>query len=153
MASAIAHRRDWLPERLVVSSTRRREVTAALEAFVATSEHPQLDGGTAIGEQLPVAFVYSGNGSQWAGMGISAYRHNAKFRAHFENVDDHFRQIAGWSLKEALFSDSLGERLSLTRVAQPLIFAILGTAHDWYGVGFGAELHPLQGVDEMRPSL
>jgi integrative and conjugative element protein (TIGR02256 family) len=36
---------------------------------------------------------------------------------------------------------------------QPLIFVILGTAHDWYGVGFGAELHPLQGVDEMGPSL
>jgi integrative and conjugative element protein (TIGR02256 family) len=36
---------------------------------------------------------------------------------------------------------------------QPLIFVILGTAHDWYGVGFGADLHPLQGVDEMRPSL
>jgi integrative and conjugative element protein (TIGR02256 family) len=36
---------------------------------------------------------------------------------------------------------------------QPLIFVILGTAHDWYGVGFGAELHPLQGVCEMRPTL
>ena len=58
------------------------------------------------------------------GMGISAYRHNAKFRAHFDNIDDHFRQLAGWSLKEALFSDRLGERLALTRVAQPLIFAI-----------------------------
>ncbi len=29
------------------------------------------------GDNLPVAFVYSGNGSQWAGMGIAAYRRNA----------------------------------------------------------------------------
>jgi integrative and conjugative element protein (TIGR02256 family) len=36
---------------------------------------------------------------------------------------------------------------------QPLIFVILGLAHDWYGVGFGAELHPLRAVDEIRPSL
>ncbi len=123
-ASAVAHRRDWLSDRLVVCATRQRDVTAALEAFIAGSAHPQLDIGTAIGEELPVAFVYSGNGNQWAGMAISAYRHNARFRTHFDNIDDHFRQLAGWSLKEALFSDRLGERLALTRVAQPLIFAI-----------------------------
>ena len=100
------------------------DVTEALAAFIAGAAHPQLDWGIAVGEDLPIAFVYSGNGSQWAGMGIAAYRHNARFRAHFDNIDDHFRQLAGWSLKEALFSDRLGERLSLTRVAQPLIFAI-----------------------------
>ena len=123
-ASAIAHRRDFLPHRLVISGKRQSEVSAALEAFIAGSEHPQLETGAVVGKELPIAFVYSGNGSQWVGMGISAYRHNAKFRAHFDNVDDHFRQLAGWSLKEALFGDSLGDRLALTRVAQPLIFAI-----------------------------
>lgn len=123
-ASAIAHRRDFLQHRLVISGKRQSKVTAALEAFIAGSEHPQLKSGTVVGKELPIAFVYSGNGSQWVGMGISAYRHNAKFRAHFDNVDDHFRQIANWSLKEALFSDRLGDRLALTRVAQPLIFAI-----------------------------
>lgn len=123
-ASAVAHRRDWLQDRLVVSTTRQRDVTAALEGFIGGSGHPQLDCGTAIGKDLPVAFVYSGNGNQWAGMGLSAYRHNAKFRTHFDTVDDHFRRVAGWSLKEALVSEQLGDRLSLTSVSQPLIFAI-----------------------------
>ena len=123
-ANAIAHRRDWLPNRLVISTTRHREVTEALAAFVTAAQHPQLDCGDAIGNELPIAFVYSGNGSQWPGMGLTACRHNARFRAHFENIDDYFRQLAGWSLMETLFSDRLKERLSLTRVAQPLIFAI-----------------------------
>jgi acyl transferase domain-containing protein/NADPH:quinone reductase-like Zn-dependent oxidoreductase/acyl carrier protein len=123
-ASAIAHRRDFLQNRLVVSAHRKSEVTSALEAFISGSEHPQLASGTAVGTELPIAFVYSGNGSQWPGMGLSAYRHSSKFRSHFDKVDVHFRQIAGWSLKEALFSDDLGDRLGLTRVAQPLIFAI-----------------------------
>jgi acyl transferase domain-containing protein/NADPH:quinone reductase-like Zn-dependent oxidoreductase/acyl carrier protein len=123
-ASAIGHRRDFLSNRLVISAKRREDVLEALEAFTAGSEHPQLDAGTAIGKELPIAFVYSGNGSSWVGMGISAYRHNASFRAHFDNVDDHFREIAGWSLKEALFGERLGDRLGLTRVAQPLVFAI-----------------------------
>ncbi len=73
---------------------------------------------------MPVAFVYSGNGSQWVGMGHAAYRHSAPFRAHFGVVDSLFQQIAGWSLKEALFSETLQDRLPLTSVAQPLIFAI-----------------------------
>jgi acyl transferase domain-containing protein/NADPH:quinone reductase-like Zn-dependent oxidoreductase/NADP-dependent 3-hydroxy acid dehydrogenase YdfG/acyl carrier protein len=123
-ASAIAHRRDFLQDRLVVSTTHGGDVAAALAAFIAGTEHPLLESGAAVGNELPIAFVYSGNGSQWAGMGISAYRHNAKFRAHFDNIDDHFRLLAGWSLKEALFSDRLTDRLTLTRVAQPLVFAI-----------------------------
>jgi phthiocerol/phenolphthiocerol synthesis type-I polyketide synthase C len=124
IASAVAHRRDFLADRLVISAKRRSEVTAALEAFTADLDHPQLETGIAVGKELPIAFVYSGNGGQWAGMGVSAYRHNARFRGHFDNLDDHFRQLSGWSLKEALFGEDLGERLTFTRVAQPLIFAI-----------------------------
>ena len=67
----------------------------ALAAFIAGTEHPQLHCGAAVGNELPIAFVYSGNGGQWAGMGISAYRQNARFRAHFDNIDDHFRQRRG----------------------------------------------------------
>ena len=60
---------------------------------------PICTAGTAVGQDMPVAFVYSGNGSQWVGMGISAYRHSAPFRAHFGVVDSLFQQIAGWSLQ------------------------------------------------------
>ncbi len=128
VANAAAHRRNRLAHRLVVAATRRRDVTQALNAFIAGAEVPQLSSGTAVGHELPIAFIYSGNGSQWAGMGITAYRHNAAFRAHFDAVDEHFEQIAGWSLREALFSESLSDLLPLTRVAQPLIFAVQSAA-------------------------
>jgi integrative and conjugative element protein (TIGR02256 family) len=32
----------------------------------------------------------------------------------------------------------------------PLIFVILGTAGNWYGIGYGAEMRPLQGLGEMN---
>ena len=128
VANAAAHRRDRLAHRLVIAATRRADVTHALNAFMAGTELPQLSSGTAIGHELPIAFVYSGNGSQWAGMGVTAYRHNAAFRAQFDAIDAHFKQIAGWSLREALLSESLGERLPLTRIAQPLIFAVQSAA-------------------------
>jgi acyl transferase domain-containing protein len=71
-----------------------------------------------------VAFVYSGNGSQWAGMGREAYELNAVFREAFDTIDTLFQTYADWSLKDALYADDLDERLVLTSVSQPLIFAI-----------------------------
>ena len=100
----------------------------ALDAYIAGTEAPQLTSGTAVGHDLPIAFVYSGNGSQWAGMGIAAYRNNGAFRSHFDAVDAQFQQIAGWSLTEALFSDKLEDMLPATKIAQPLIFAIQSAA-------------------------
>ncbi len=124
LASAIVHRREHQSNRIVVSSTRSTDVVRALEAFIAGEENPHLTTGVSVGNDLPVAFVYSGNGSQWVGMGHTAYRNNAQFRARFDQVDGYFKQIAGWSLKDALFSETLEDRLPLTSVAQPLIFAI-----------------------------
>jgi len=122
LASAIVHRRERQANRLVICSTRAGEVRRALCAYSGGVDDPHLISGTAVGDQMPVAFVYAGNGSQWVGMGVSAYRNNAHFRARFEQVDSCFREIGGWSLREALFSDALTERLPLASVAQPLIF-------------------------------
>jgi acyl transferase domain-containing protein/NADPH:quinone reductase-like Zn-dependent oxidoreductase/NADP-dependent 3-hydroxy acid dehydrogenase YdfG/acyl carrier protein len=128
VARAAAHRRDRRSMRLVVSTAKRKDVVEALEAFISGEDDPRLTSGTALGNGLPVAFVYSGNGSQWVGMGIAAYRDNEEFRLHFDQTDEIFKDISGWSLREALFSDTLAERLKLTSVAQPLIFAIQSAA-------------------------
>ena len=126
MASAIIHRRDHLSNRIVVSSSRSQDVASALSSFVAGEESNLFAAGTAVGDNIPVTFVYSGNGSQWIGMGRSSYRHNVRFRTRFDHVDRHFKELAGWSLVEALFNDAL--QLPLTSIAQPLIFAIQSSA-------------------------
>jgi phthiocerol/phenolphthiocerol synthesis type-I polyketide synthase C len=128
VANAVAHRRERMAHRLVVTATRRRDIAEALDAYIAGTEVPQLTSGSAVGHELPIAFVYSGNGSQWAGMGVVAYRNNEAFRSHFDLVDAQFEQIAGWSLTDALFSDKLEEMLPTTKIAQPLIFAVQSAA-------------------------
>ena len=124
LASGIIHRRERQANRVVISSTRNQDVVRALNAFISGAEDPNLTSGTVVGDDMPVAFVYSGNGSQWVGMGLAAYRNNAHFRARFDQVDGYFKQIGGWSLKDAMFSETLAERLPLTSIAQPLIFGI-----------------------------
>ena len=124
LASAIMHRREHQSNRIAISSVRTDDVARGLNALIAGRPDAVLTTGTAVGAEMPVAFVYSGNGSQWAGMGLSAYRRNQHFRARFDQADGYFKQIAGWSLKDAMFSNTLHERLPLTSIAQPLIFAI-----------------------------
>lgn len=124
VAAAAAHRREWLSERAVVTATQREEVVEALKACAANESHKSLTIGQAVGKDLPIAFVYSGNGSQWAGMGRSAYRDEPGFRAHLQKIDGYFQRLSGWSLCEMLFSEDLAEKLALTTVSQPLLFAI-----------------------------
>jgi acyl transferase domain-containing protein/NADPH:quinone reductase-like Zn-dependent oxidoreductase/acyl carrier protein len=124
VASAAAHRRDMLQSRLAVTARTPAEIVTALRRFAAKEDTPGLVAGSAVERSAPTAFVYSGNGSQWPGMGRAAYRVNTTFARAFRDIDEHFRPLAGWSLKDALFADNLAERLKLTSIAQPLIFAI-----------------------------
>ena len=124
LVSAAAYRRDQLSHRLAVPAGDRTEIATALEAFATGETHALVTSGTSIGRDLPLAFIYSGNGGQHPGMGLSAYSHNEHFRAHLENLDEVFRPLAGWSLREMLLSDRLADELPKTSIAQPLIFAI-----------------------------
>ena len=69
-------------------------------------------------------FVFSGNGSQWPGMGRAAYYSNAAFRNAMAEIDSYFTALAGWSLTEELTSSNPTRDLARTSVARPLIFAI-----------------------------
>ena len=64
LASAIIHRRDYLSNRVVISSARSQDVASALTSFLAGEESNLFATGTAAGDNIPVTFVYSGNGSQ-----------------------------------------------------------------------------------------
>ena len=128
LGSAAIHRREHLAERAVVTGGGSEAVMRALEACASGAVDPHLVSGHAVGKNLPVALVYSGNGSQWAGMGRAAFRQGSKFSAHFDALDSYFIPLAGWSLRDMLFSGELEEKLVLTSVAQPLLFAIQSAA-------------------------
>jgi phthiocerol/phenolphthiocerol synthesis type-I polyketide synthase C len=124
--SAAFHRRERLPVRLAVMAQSRPEIIATLNAVAARvgEEAPDALIGTAIDRDARCAFVFSGNGSQWPGMGRIAYAHNEVFRERFDAVDARFARLAGWSLKHELFAADIDRRLKRTSIAQPLLFAI-----------------------------
>lgn len=119
-----------MSERLVIIADAGAEAAEALDAYAAGTAHPRLVTGNTALRDAPVAFVFSGNGSQWAGMALQAYRANGDFRARLDSFSDSFARLVGWSLCEALQAPDLAIRLRASTVAQPLLFAIQAALHD-----------------------
>lgn len=123
--AASAHARDLLSERLVVLGKTTEEKLAALRTFAEDGEdQPGAVSGSVIKSDAKIGFVFSGNGSQWAGMGQEAYQADEDFRAAFDKVDKIFMGLSGWSLVTTLFADGLETDLERSEIAQPLLFAI-----------------------------
>ena len=112
---AQARHRDLRPHRLVVRDA------AALDAWLAGEE-----GAAAAGIAGPgagVAFAFSGNGAQWAGMGRAEMRASRAFRAAVEAADALLRPHLGWSVARALRAGASAEAVADTTRAQPLLYA------------------------------
>ena len=72
-----------------------------------------------------VAFVYTGQGNQWVGMGESLYRQEPVFRAVMDRCDRSIRAERGTSLLDVMFGRSGSEHdLDEPRWTQPAIYAL-----------------------------
>jgi acyl transferase domain-containing protein/NADPH:quinone reductase-like Zn-dependent oxidoreductase/NAD(P)-dependent dehydrogenase (short-subunit alcohol dehydrogenase family)/acyl carrier protein len=120
LASVAGARRSHYEHRLAVSGSTTAELAARLRDAVVSSTAGQRPAGG----RPRVAFVFSGQGSQWARMGCELAATEAVFREALTAVDRCFEPISGWSIRAALAEPESSSRLADTEVAQPAIFAI-----------------------------
>ncbi|GAA2722298.1 MULTISPECIES: SDR family NAD(P)-dependent oxidoreductase [Streptomyces] len=71
-----------------------------------------------------VAFVFTGNGGQWPGMGEALMAGDPGFRETVETLDTLLAPRLGWSVARAMADPGSGPDLSATEYAQPLLFAL-----------------------------
>ncbi|MEV5548351.1 SDR family NAD(P)-dependent oxidoreductase [Streptomyces sp. NPDC052309] len=122
IAHTTARRRARHDHRTVVLAGTAQEAASALTA-AARGERPAPGSATARAvAHGRVAFAFSGNGSQWPGMGAELLRTEPAFRRAVENVADVLDELLGWSVVDALAAGDAA-RLKSTEVAQPLLFA------------------------------
>lgn len=122
--AACAHQRDLLPHRVLIRGGTTDEIRLHVQRFAAGEKDAAVMTGLALGNALPVAFIFSGNGAQWAGMGRDAWKDNVHFREALKEIDGHFAKVQDWSIVDQLFDDGLAQKLRRASYSQPLLLAL-----------------------------
>ncbi|HYA66343.1 MAG TPA: type I polyketide synthase, partial [Burkholderiaceae bacterium] len=116
--------REWHEHRALVFASTPQLGAEALRKFADSApEAAGIESGTRLVAACGAAFVYSGNGSQWAGMGKGLLG-DPVFRKAVREVDKLFAAYADFSLEAELLGANGKDRYELTEVAQPALFAL-----------------------------
>ena len=118
-------------------AARAGDLLGALDAFLAGDSSAQLLGARASSQAArKLAFVFSGMGPQWWGMGRQLISEEPVFREILERCDAALRPYAGWSLLEELSADEAASRVAHPQLAQVTNFALqVGLAELWTSWG------------------
>jgi acyl transferase domain-containing protein/acyl carrier protein len=135
LAYTLARRRGHRPVRTAVVAAGAAELVEALRA-VADGDHPY---AAAVGhdDRGPV-WVFSGQGSQWAGMGADLLAHEPVFAATVADAEPLIAAESGFSVTEAM---AAGPTVTGIDRVQPTLFAMqvaLAATMKSYGVRPGA---------------
>ncbi|MBI1357399.1 MAG: SDR family NAD(P)-dependent oxidoreductase [Acidobacteria bacterium] len=103
---------------------RRLAVVAADNAGLAAELTVWLESPSLPASPGKTAFVYSGQGSQWIGMGRGLLAQEPVFRQAIEECDAVLRRFVDWSLLDVLAEPERAARLDDIDVIQPALFAV-----------------------------
>jgi len=132
--------RARFPFRFAVAGATPEEMSQSLHSF-AEGETPAVARRT--GANHRIAFLFTGQGSQFAGMGKRLYATEPAFRQAFDQCDAIMQPLLGRSIRETIFEGS-DEELAQTGTTQPALFcleyALLALWRSW-----GVEPHAVLG--------
>ncbi|SEF79494.1 Acyl transferase domain-containing protein [Saccharopolyspora kobensis] len=114
--------RTHLPARIAAAIDTRDELVEVLDAALARRDTADSDSPTG-GD---VAFMFSGQGSQYVGMGRALHQRYPAFAAQLDECDRLFAEHLGRSIKEIMFGEAPDseELIDQTRYTQPALFAL-----------------------------
>ncbi|MEU7619288.1 SDR family NAD(P)-dependent oxidoreductase [Micromonospora rifamycinica] len=130
--------RTRFARRAAVIGESRAEISDALAALARGEEHPSLVRGRA-GTGDRVAFVFPGQGSQWAEMADGLLDRSPAFLASASACDEALRAYLDWSVLDVLRRVPDAPALSRVDVVQPVLFTMMvSLAAAWRALG----VHP-----------
>ncbi|MEA2149277.1 MAG: hypothetical protein QOD69_1107 [Solirubrobacteraceae bacterium] len=134
VCAAAALRRTHHALRAAIAADDRDELVARLRTVASTTPRQRRPAPPRI------AFVFSGQGCQWTGMGRELLEREAVVREEVVACDAIVRDLAGWSVSEQLSASDGESRLHETEVAQVAIGTLqLGLAALWRARGVEPE--------------
>jgi acyl transferase domain-containing protein/NADPH:quinone reductase-like Zn-dependent oxidoreductase len=122
VALTLSTGRVELRERIAVVGGSGSELAAALRT---ATESPQNSARAHVlpqSEGMPIAFLFTGQGAQYSGMGRGLYDAYPAFRASIDESTDLTGNALGMPLRDVLFTE--GVPLHETHFTQPALFAL-----------------------------
>ncbi|WP_229323380.1 type I polyketide synthase [Streptomyces sp. UNOC14_S4] len=137
--------------RLAAAARDMTELRGQLDAFTAGTAAAGLSAGEKTGRRPRVAFLFSGNGSQWVGMGRQLLAGMPVFRRSMMRSDKRMRELLGFSLIDQLLAPD--GRIDDMDVFQPLLFSLqVALADAWRSLGVEPDVVLGQSVGEFAAS-
>jgi acyl transferase domain-containing protein/NADPH:quinone reductase-like Zn-dependent oxidoreductase/acyl carrier protein len=130
LCRSAATRRTHHQHRLAAFGRTHEELAARLEAYAAGDSPPLLTKGHAFTPPARLALVFSGNGSQWRGMGRDLLA-DPLIAQCIDRVDAALRPLVGWSVTGVLQSAEPADLFDRTEIAQPALFAVQVAMLEW----------------------
>jgi acyl transferase domain-containing protein/NADPH:quinone reductase-like Zn-dependent oxidoreductase/NAD(P)-dependent dehydrogenase (short-subunit alcohol dehydrogenase family)/acyl carrier protein len=123
IAQAAWEGRDWLDHRLAVPDLHAPDALSALRAYAEGDAPTDLLQETALTAPGKLAWVYSGNGAQWCGMGRKLMASCAVFRQALRQAAAAISRHDGPDIEQVLLADD-ASLMDDTALAQPALFAV-----------------------------
>ncbi|MEW1754837.1 type I polyketide synthase, partial [Streptomyces angustmyceticus] len=124
LAWSLATTRTAFEHRAAVLAADHEELLRGLDLLARDVPAPGVVRGTS-GADGRTAFVFPGQGSQWAGMATELLDTDAEFRACFTECAEAVERYSGWSLDEVLRGTEGAPSLDRVDVVQPALFAVM----------------------------
>lgn len=157
VCAELALRRTWFAHRLAVSGDSAAQIATRLRAWLdaggaATGAEGVLSGktggvecaatasvatgATGVADAAGPVFVFGGQGSQVAGMGLALGREFPVFAQVLQRCEEVWRRLSGGSLHAEMAEPAERSRLGQTRYTQPAIYAFqVALAQLWQSLG------------------
>ena len=117
------HRSD-LRYRIAIAGNDKKDITHKIDAYLEGNVLAGVEVNEVDSPPNKLAFIFTGQGPQWYAMGQELIAKEPLFRSIIQEIEGHFKQIAGWSLLEEMNKDEKNTSVNDTRIAQPAIMAI-----------------------------
>ena len=131
-------RRPMFEQRAVAIAGKRSEALTRINALASESSVLGVVKGSVGAAGGPTVYVFPGQGSQWAGMGLELLSCSEVFARRLRECEQALAPFVDWSLQDAL-SDREG-LLDRVDVVQPALFAVMvALAELWRSCGVQAD--------------